>query len=182
MWRAWLVGGVLVLAFGCAAPRPEVAPEVDSAPADTVMSDAIRADERFREPIYVEVWANGRGPTTDALVERGFLRPPGEGQTLKLTEHGKKLGVRENYFQDDIPVFYVPVGHRELLEVVPVGGGSLQSVREVSFTYRNAPSELGAELVASGSRAAELDGQVVRTGRAMLGLIEDRWRISSLQL
>jgi hypothetical protein len=182
MLRAWLIGMTVLATIGCAAPEPTPSPTESLAPTDGTMTRAIEAHERFSEPIFVEVWANGKGPTTDALVSRGLLEPAGKGEVLKLTESGKKLGVREDYFQDNIPIFYVPVGHRELIEVVPVGGSQLKSVTEVSFTYRNAPSKLGAELVASGSRAGELDGQVVRTGRAMLGMIDEGWRISNLQL
>ncbi len=71
---------------------------------------------------------------------------------------------------------------RELVEVAPLASGRLRSVREVEFTYRNAPSPLGNDLITDGSRVGELDAKTLRSGRALLGVMEDEWQISTLQL
>jgi len=115
-------------------------------------------------------------------VNRGYLQTAPDQAVLSLTDQGRALGVEELYFQSDIPVFHVPVGHRELVDVVPVNSGRLQTVQEVEFTYRNAPSTLGVDLVTDGSRIGELDAKSLRSGRAILGVIDDEWRISTLQL
>jgi hypothetical protein len=146
------------------------------------MADVIRAHERFSEPVYVEIWGNANGPTTDSLVTRGYLQPDPDRPVLSLTEQGRALGFRVLYFQSDIPVFHVPVGRRELVDVVPLETGRLQAVREVEFTYRNAPTPLGDELFDDGSRVGELDSKTLRSGRAILGIMEDEWQVSTLQL
>ena len=182
MSRVWLIGLVCALVTACATPDSQNLAQTETQPPDSSMADVIRANERFSEPIFVEIWGNATGPTTDALVTRGYLKPAPDQRVLSLTDQGRALGVRELYFQSDIPVFHVPVGHRELVDVVPLSGGRLRSVREVEFTYRNAPSPLGSELVTDGSRVGELDAQTLRSGRALLGVIEDEWRVSTLQL
>jgi len=182
MSRVWLIGLVCVLVAACAAPDSRNVAGEEPQPPDTSMAEVIRSHERFAEPIYVEIWGNAKGPTTDALVKRGYLQTlPGEA-VLSLTEQGRALGVRELYFQSDIPVFQVPVGRRELVGVAPLAEGRLRSVREVAFTYRNAPDPLGSALVSDGSRVSELDAKTLRNGRAILGVIENEWRVSTLQL
>jgi len=182
MSRSWLIGCVCVLIAACAPPNTQNATQTALQSNDDSVADVIRANERFSEPIYVEIWGNASGPTTDALVKRGYLQPMPDRHVLGLTEQGRALGVREKYFQSDIPVFHVPVARRELVDVVPLNEGRLRSVREVEFTYRNAPNPLGSELVTDGSRVGELDAKTLHSGRAILGLIEDEWQVSNLQL
>lgn len=182
MSKVWLIGLVCVLVVGCATSNPQDEAQSELPPSSTAMADVIRANERFSEPIYVEIWGNATGPTTDALVNRGYLQTAPDQVVLSLTDQGRALGVRELYFQSDIPVFHVPVGRRELVDVVPVNSGRLRTVQEVEFTYRNAPSTLGLDLVTDGSRIGELDAKSLRSGRAILGVIDDEWRISTLQL
>ena len=182
MSRVWLIGLVCVLITACAGPDSQTAAQAEAQPPDHAMADVIRAHERFSEPIYVEIWGNGSGPTTDALVERGYLQTASGQSVLSLTEQGRALGVEELYFQSDIPVFNVPVGRRELVDVVTLSSGRLRTVREVEFTYRNAPSPLGNDLVSDGSRVGELDAKTLHSGRAILGVMEHEWRVSTLQL
>jgi len=182
MSRFWLIGLVCVLVMACASPDSENAAQTDSHPSDSTMAEVIQANERFSEPIYVEIWGNATGPTTDALVTRGYLAPAPDQKVLSLTEQGRAHGFKELYFQSDIPVFHVPVGRRELVDVVPLAEGRLRAVREVEFTYRNAPNTLGTELVTDGSRVNQLDAKTLHSGRAILGIMEDEWQVSNLQL
>ena len=182
MSRSWLIGVVCVLITACAAPDSQNGSQVEAQPTAESMAEVIRAHDRFSEPIYVEIWGNASGPTTDALVKRGYLQQEPDRKVLRLTEQGRALGVEELYFQSDIPVFNVPVGRRELVDVVPLSSGRLRTVREVEFTYRNAPSPLGNDLVTDGSRVRELDAKTLHSGRAILGVMEDEWQVSTLQL
>jgi hypothetical protein len=182
MSRTWLIGLVCVLATACATPDSQNGAQAVAQPTDDSMADVIRANDRFSEPIYVEIWGNATGPTTDALVKRGYLEPAIDRAVLSLTEQGRASGVQEFFFQSDIPVFNVPVGRRELVDVVPLRSGRLRSVREVEFTYRYAPNPLGNDLVTDGSRVGELDAKTLHSGRAILGVMEDEWQVSTLQL
>ena len=91
------------------------------------------------------------------------------------------MGVRETYFDESLPVFYFPVGRRELIRVTRIAVSEVADWREVRFTYREAPDELGTELLAAGCRSLNLRAGTLE-GRSLLVPSGRGWTVPLLDL
>jgi len=174
----------LVGAAGCTGTPSELSAEpgqVTVSSFSPIAAATIRGAEAFQEPIYLEIW--GGGPTAVRLEARGYLRAGGREGHYELTEKADAAGAWEDYFQDNIPVYYFPIGQRELVEIrdvseLPATAGS----KRVLFSYRKAPNRLGAELLESGSSLREIESGRLAEGRAFFIEHDDGWRMGILQL
>jgi hypothetical protein len=171
----------LALAAGCSGSADGEAEVAVTLLAPPVAAAAIRDSEAFREPLLLEIWADG--PTAKNLEACGYLRAGDREGHFELTGKAGEIGAREDFFQDDIPVYYFPVGRRELVEIreitdMPAAAGS----KRVIFSYRKAPNPLGEELLEAGSRLRQVDPDHLREGRAVLIPRDDGWRMAVLEL
>jgi len=182
MIRPLLVSSLsAALLASCAAPAPPAPVPPDLTPVSAAR--VIRDSEGFAEPLWLEIWAHQRGPSARALEAEGMLRFDEQRKLLRLTEGAIAAGAWERAFDEGVPLLYLPVGRRELIEVrdvEPLQDGS--GLRRVEFTYRRVPTSVGRTLPAHRSAAPPADGGTTPVGRALLDRVDDRWHVALLEL
>ncbi len=174
MRRVRTVCALGLLLFGCTGGP--VDPRILTEPK---AAELLSSRDELREAVLLEVPSNLESLTGKALQQLGYLAPAQQGRVkFAPTEKGTAAVAAEKEFMTGVPVYYFAVGHRELVGVAAMTDLSgRKDSKEVTFTYRVVPNDLGRRLLDAGIRIDALARTEARNGKALLALYDDGWRV-----